>query len=255
VRPDAARDLDLRMKVAVVSDIHSNRQAFEAVLEEIADSDASELWCLGDLVGYGADPDICVELARRHVAVCIAGNHDMGVTGELPLDEFSRGASIAAQWTREVIAPANLSFLAGLRPEGEERSVGLYHASPRDPVWEYVLSALLAELCLDAQSHRVCLVGHSHVALSFVRHEGELTTGEPRREGATLDISTGEWMLNPGSVGQPRDGDPRAAWLLLDLDDHTVSYRRTVYDVAGAAAAIRAARLPHSLAERLEYGQ
>jgi len=243
------------MKVAVVSDIHSNRQAFEAVLEEIADSDASELWCLGDLVGYGADPDICVELARRHVAVCIAGNHDMGVTGELPLDEFSRGASIAAQWTREVIAPANLSFLAGLRPEGEERSVGLYHASPRDPVWEYVLSALLAELCLDAQSHRVCLVGHSHVALSFVRHEGELTTGEPRREGATLDISTGEWMLNPGSVGQPRDGDPRAAWLLLDLDDHTVSYRRTVYDVAGAAAAIRAARLPHSLAERLEYGQ
>ena len=255
MRPDAARDLDLRMKVAVVSDIHSNRQAFEAVLEEIADSDASELWCLGDLVGYGADPDICVELARRHVAVCIAGNHDMGVTGELPLDEFSRGASIAAQWTREVIAPANLSFLAGLRPEGEERSVGLYHASPRDPVWEYVLSALLAELCLDAQSHRVCLVGHSHVALSFVRHEGELTTGEPRREGATLDISTGEWMLNPGSVGQPRDGDPRAAWLLLDLDDHTVSYRRTVYDVAGAAAAIRAARLPHSLAERLEYGQ
>ncbi len=93
------------MKVAVVSDIHSNRQAFEAVLEAVADSDASELWCLGDIVGYGADPDACVELARRHVAVCLAGNHDMAVVGELPLDEFSRGASIAAQWTREVIAP------------------------------------------------------------------------------------------------------------------------------------------------------
>lgn len=243
------------MKVAVVSDIHSNRQAFEAVLDAVADSDASELWCLGDLVGYGADPDVCVELARRHVAVCIAGNHDMAVAGELPLDDFSRGASIAAQWTQEVIAPANLAFLGGLRPEAHEESVGLYHGSPRDPVWEYVLSALLAELCLSAQRDRICLVGHSHVALSFVRHEGELATGEPRREGTELDISTGEWMLNPGSVGQPRDGDPRAAWLLLDLDNHTASYRRTSYDVAGAAAAIRAARLPHSLAERLEYGQ
>ncbi|MFZ1155584.1 MAG: metallophosphoesterase family protein [Solirubrobacteraceae bacterium] len=243
------------MKVAVVSDIHSNRQAFEAVLEAVADSDASELWCLGDIVGYGADPDACVELARRHVAVCLAGNHDMAVVGELPLDEFSRGASLAAQWTREVISQANLAFLADLRPQGEDGPVGLYHASPRDPVWEYVLSALLAELCLDFQPHRICLIGHSHVASSFVRHEGESATGEPCREGTQLDISTGEWLLNPGSVGQPRDGDPRAAWLLLDLDEYAASYRRTPYDVAGAAAAIRAARLPNSLAERLEYGQ
>jgi predicted phosphodiesterase len=243
------------MRVAVVSDIHSNRQAFEAVLEAVADSDASELWCLGDLVGYGADPDVCVELARRHTAVCLAGNHDMAVAGELPLEDFSRGASLAAQWTREVIAPANLEFLEGLRPQGQEGALGLYHASPRDPMWEYVLSALLAELCLDAQPHRVCLIGHSHVALSFVRHEGESATGQPRREGAELDVSSGEWLLNPGSVGQPRDGDPRAAWLLLDLDDHSVSYRRTRYDVAGAAAAIKMARLPNSLAERLEYGQ
>jgi predicted phosphodiesterase len=243
------------MKVAVVSDIHSNRQAFEAVLEAVAGSDASELWCLGDLVGYGADPDTCVELARRHTAVCLAGNHDMAVVGELPLDDFSRGASIAAQWTREVIAPENLGFLEGLRPEGQEEAVGLYHASPRDPIWEYVLSALLAELCLDAQPHRTCLIGHSHVALSFVRHEGRPATGEPCREGTELDLASGEWLLNPGSVGQPRDGDPRAAWLLLDLDDHLASYRRTRYDVAGAAAAIKTARLPNSLAERLEYGQ
>jgi diadenosine tetraphosphatase ApaH/serine/threonine PP2A family protein phosphatase len=187
--------------------------------------------------------------------VCLAGNHDIAVAGELPLDEFSRGASLAAQWTREVIAPANLAFLANLRPQGEEGSIGLYHASPRDPVWEYVLSALLAELCLDSQPHRICLIGHSHVASSFVRHEGETATGEPCREGTELDISTGEWLLNPGSVGQPRDGDPRAAWLLLDLDGYAASYRRTPYDVAGAGAAIRAARLPNSLAERLEYGQ
>jgi diadenosine tetraphosphatase ApaH/serine/threonine PP2A family protein phosphatase len=122
-------------------------------------------------------------------------------------------------------------------------------------VWEYVLSALLAELCMDEQTQRVCLIGHSHVALSFVRSEGELATGEPRREGTQLDISSGKWLLNPGSVGQPRDGDARAAWLLLDLDGLSATYRRTSYDVAGAAAAIRAARLPASLAERLEYGQ
>jgi predicted phosphodiesterase len=243
------------MKVAVVSDIHSNRQALEAVLEAVADSDAAELWCLGDIVGYGADPDACVELVRRHVAVCLAGNHDMAVAGELPMDDFTVGASIAARWTREVIAPANLEFLAELKPKGQEGPIGLYHASPRDPVWEYVLSALLAELCLDAQPDRISLIGHSHVASAFVRHEGEPATGEPCREGTQLDLGRGEWLLNPGSVGQPRDGDPRAAWLLLDLDADTASYRRTSYDVAGAAAAIKAARLPNSLAERLEYGQ
>jgi predicted phosphodiesterase len=243
------------MKVAVISDIHANRHAFEATLEAIAASDAAELWCLGDLVGYGAEPDACVALAREHAAVCLAGNHDLAVTGEIPLDEFSRGASVAAQWTREVIEPENLAFLEGLSPQGEESSVGLFHASPRDPVWEYVLSTLLAELCLDAQERRVCLIGHSHVALSFQRKEGETATGEPRRQGTQLDLTEGEWLLNPGSVGQPRDGDRRASWLLLDLDAMDASFHRADYDVAGAAAAIRAARLPDSLAERLEYGQ
>jgi predicted phosphodiesterase len=243
------------VKVAVVSDVHANVQAFEAVLEAVAASDAQELWCLGDLVGYGADPDACVQLARRHLAVCLAGNHDMAVTGDLALEDFTRGAAIAVQWTREVIDPANLAYLAELSPTGREDSLALYHASPRDPVWEYVMSALQAELCLDAQSERVCLIGHSHVASAFVRRDGEPTTGEPRRDGAELDFARGEWLLNPGSVGQPRDGDPRAAWLLLDLDDHRASYHRTPYDVSSAAAAIKAARLPNSLAERLEYGQ
>lgn len=243
------------MKVAITSDIHANRQAFEAVLEAIAASEAQEMWCLGDLVGYGADPDACVELARAHCAVCLAGNHDLAVTGTLPLDEFSRGASIAAQWTREVIEPQNVEFLESLSVSCTEEPVGLFHASPRDPVWEYVLSSLLAELCLDAQRQRVCLIGHSHIPLSFCRMEGELAQGEPRRAGAELDIAAGQWLLNPGSVGQPRDGDARASWLLLDLERWQARFMRTEYDVAGAAAAIRAARLPDSLAERLGYGQ
>lgn len=243
------------MKVAIISDIHGNRQAFEAVLAEVAGTEADELWCLGDLVGYGADPDVCVELARSHAHVCLAGNHDLAVVGQIPLDEFSRGAGLAARWTQDVIAPDNLDFLASLVPLGVEGDVGLYHGSPRDPVWEYVLSALLAELCLDAQHHRVCLVGHSHVALSFDRPEGLPATGEPRRGDSEVDVSRGEWILNPGSVGQPRDGDPRAAWMMLDTNRWTATFRRTKYDIAGAAAAIRAARLPDSLAERLEYGQ
>ena len=133
--------------------------------------------------------------------------------------------------------------------------MGLVHASPRDPIWEYVLSPLQAELCLDAQAHRVCLIGHSHVALSFSRADGESASGQTRAADEQLDLTEGEWLINPGSVGQPRDGDPRAGWLELDLEGWDAVYRSTEYDIAGAAAAIRAARLPDSLAERLAYGQ
>ena len=243
------------MLVAIVSDIHGNRHALEAVLADVASTDARELWCLGDVVGYGADPNDCCALVRESAAVCLAGNHDLAVTGTIPLDEFSHGAALAARWTQEVLADDHVEWLRSLSPQGDEEGVGLYHASPRDPVWEYVLSTLLAELCLDVAEERVCLVGHSHVALSFVRPEGEAATGDTRRAGDALDMSDGEWLINPGSVGQPRDGDPRAAWLLLDTASWRAEWRRTAYDIAGAAAAIRAARLPDSLAERLEYGQ
>ncbi len=243
------------MRVAIVSDIHGNRHAFEAVLDEIEASDCEEMWCLGDLVGYGAEPDACVELARRHAAICLAGNHDMAVRGDLPLEEFSRGAELAARWTRETIAAETREYLETLDPVNSDEQVGMYHASPRDPVWEYVLSVLQAELCLDVQSHRVCLIGHSHVALSFSRLPGEPATGETRTADEELELRAGEWLINPGSVGQPRDNDPRAAWLELDLEEWNVVYRRVDYDIDGAAAAIRAARLPDSLADRLAYGQ
>jgi predicted phosphodiesterase len=243
------------VRIAVVSDVHGNRHAFEAVLEEIRDRGLRRIWCLGDLVGYGADPDACVALAARHTDRCLGGNHDFAVRGDLPLEEFSRGAEIAARWTQDVISQETLDFLLELEPTWLDGPIGLYHGSPRDPVWEYVLSPLQAELCLDVQRHRVSMVGHSHVALSFCRREGQTATGDTRRAGTVLDIAGDEWILNPGSVGQPRDGDPRAAWIELDLDAATATYRRTEYDVAGAAGAIRAARLPDSLAERLRFGQ
>jgi predicted phosphodiesterase len=243
------------MRIAVLSDIHGNLHALEAVLADVEREDVHEIWCLGDVVGYGADPNDCCERLRRHADLVLCGNHDMAVTGELSLEEFSRGAAIAARWTQEVLDPLHVSWLRRRTPSAEAREIALYHASPRDPVWEYVLSSLLAELCFDAMARRIALVGHSHVALSFVRPEGEAATGEPRRGGDAVDISTGEWILNPGSVGQPRDGDARAAWLLLDLDLWRAQWRRTEYDISGAQAAIRSARLPASLADRLEYGQ
>src|ERR1700757_4636731 len=122
------------MRVAIVSDIHGNRHAFEAVLDAIEDSDCEEMWCLGDLAAYGAEPDACVELARRHAAICLAGNHDLGVRGDLPLEQFSRGAALAAKWTQEVIAPETREFLEALLPANVDEAVGLYHASPRDPI-------------------------------------------------------------------------------------------------------------------------
>ena len=243
------------MQVAICTDIHGNRHAFEAVIAAAEAAGAEELWCLGDLVGYGAEPDACVQLAAAHCAICLAGNHDLAVIGTLSLEDFSRGAALAARWTREVITPATREFLLSLEPSGDAAGIGLFHASPRDPIWEYVLSGLTAELCFDATDFRVSLIGHSHVALSFHRPEGEPATGSTQRADTELDLSTGEWLVNPGSTGQPRDGDPRAAWLLLDTDAKTAVYRRVEYDIAGAQAAIRAARLPDSLAERLQYGQ
>jgi len=243
------------MRVAIASDIHGNKQAFEAVIAAAEADGADELWCLGDLVGYGAEPDACVALADAHCTLCLAGNHDLAVVEVLSLEEFSRGAALAAYWTREVIRPDTREYLLSLKPQSHAEGIGLFHASPRDPIWEYVLSALAAELCFDATDYRISLIGHSHVALSFHRPEGQPATGTTRRDGSEVDLSAGEWLVNPGSVGQPRDGDPRAAWLVLDTDRWTATWRRAEYDIGGAQAAIRAANLPDSLAERLQYGQ
>jgi diadenosine tetraphosphatase ApaH/serine/threonine PP2A family protein phosphatase len=243
------------MNVAVISDIHGNLPALQAVLDAVDERGVAELWSLGDVVGYGADPADCCALVEQRATLALAGNHDLAVTGALALDDFSRGASLAAQWTREVLPEANREWLASLATFGEAHEVGLWHASPRDPVWEYVLSDLLAELCMDVQRHRIGLIGHSHVALSFGRPPGEPAKGEPRRAGDEVELTEGEWLLNPGSVGQPRDGDPRAAWLELDLDAGVGRWHRTEYDIGAAQAAIRAARLPSSLADRLQYGQ
>jgi diadenosine tetraphosphatase ApaH/serine/threonine PP2A family protein phosphatase len=242
------------MRIALLSDVHGNLPAFEAVLADVDGSGAERIWCLGDLVGYGAQPDGCVELARERCDVCLAGNHDLVVTGDIDIADFSSSAAAAARWTRENIGADALDFLRGLEPARPNGEIGLYHASPRDPVWEYVLSHWQAEECMDLMEERVGAVGHSHVALWFHRGgEGEVE-GAPAKGGLERDLNEGEWLLNPGGVGQPRDNDPRAAWLLLDTGEWKAQWRRVEYPIDEAARAIEEAGLPHMLADRLYSG-
>ena len=246
------------MRAAVLSDIHANRQALEAVLAAVEEAGVDEIWCLGDMVGYGADPDACTALVRERASLCLVGNHDLALLGALDISTFSEAAAAAVEWTRGTVAEETLEFLRGLEPAASHQGVGLFHASPRDPIWEYVLSTDQADAGLDAQEERVGLIGHSHISLFFVRAPGDPRAhaqGAQATDETELELGEGEWLLNPGSVGQPRDGDPRAAWLELDTERWLARYHRLPYDVEGAAAAIREAGLPDVLAERLELGR
>jgi predicted phosphodiesterase len=243
------------MRIALLSDVHGNLPAFETVLADVDATGVDQIWCLGDLVGYGAQPDACVELARRRCDLCLAGNHDLVVTGDIDISDFSSSAAAAAQWTRETIGWDALSYLRMLRPTEPGREIGLYHASPRDPVWEYVLSSWQADECMDLMEHRIGVVGHSHVALWFCRMAEGQAQGDTAPGGLVRDLSDGQWLINPGGVGQPRDGDPRAAWLLLDTGGWSAHWLRVDYPIDDAARAIEQAGLPSVLAERLYHGQ
>jgi len=184
----------------------------------------------------------------------LVGNHDLAVTGEISTDVFSASAAAAVEWTRANSESSTIDFLKSLEPESTEHEVALYHASPRDPVWEYVLWAEQAAECIALQAKRVSLVGHSHVPLFFV-------TGNDGTDGAQADVDSSaeigddRWLINPGSVGQPRDRDPRAAWLELDTEAWVARWRRVAYDIDRAVEAIAAADLPEQLGRRLYSGQ
>lgn len=246
------------MRLAIISDIHANLPALEAVLADISDRQLDEIWCLGDVVGYGAQPNECTALVSDRCALCLAGNHDLGVLGEIEISSFSPAAADAALWTRERLEPEARDYLASLEPADETREVALYHASPRDHVWEYVLWPEQAGECLEVQAKRVSLIGHSHVALCFraaTNGDPAATEGAQIPGGSTIEAAEGRWLLNPGSVGQPRDGDPRAAWLELDTESWTALYRRVDYPIERAAEAILEAGLPEHLGRRLFVGQ
>jgi diadenosine tetraphosphatase ApaH/serine/threonine PP2A family protein phosphatase len=241
------------VRVAVLSDIHANLHALEAVLADVAADGPDEIWCLGDVVGYGPRPNECCDLVRERMSYSLCGNHDLAVIDRIPLSDFSGDAGAAAVWTKDELGDEQRVWLGTLKPLGERAGIQLFHASPRDPVWDYVLSegAALASLALTTAPF--VLVGHSHIALALGWDENDLVGGLAPA-GTEIERSGRRWLLNPGSVGQPRDGDPRAAWLLIDSDAGRAAFRRVDYDIARTQDEIRAAGLPAALADRLARG-
>jgi predicted phosphodiesterase len=241
------------MRVAVISDVHANYHALEAVLGAIDAAQVDAVWCLGDTVGYGPRPNDCCEAVERRADRCLVGNHDLVVLGELTVSDFNEDAAAAALWTSQVLTQASRSFLETLKPQAEVEGVDLFHASARDPVWEYVLTEEAARATLELSDAGLVLVGHSHVALALTANGGDVGGGLAPA-GTEVEL-TGRWLLNPGSVGQPRDGDARAAWLLLDLERRFATFHRVAYSIENTQNEMRERGLPRVLAARLERGE
>lgn len=242
------------MKVLLVSDVHANAVALEAVLTDAGSFDA--LWNLGDTVGYGPEPVRCLELLdERGADPTLAGNHDLACVGALALSEFNPVARAAAEWTAKRLGPRHRAFLANLPSLATVAGFTLAHGSPRHPVWEYVIDPATAAASMEAVATSVCFVGHSHlplVATVPVGHRG--ATLRPLRDGETIDLARGRHLVNPGSVGQPRDRDARAAYALLDVDRGSLAAHRVTYDVAATQRRMMEASLPVPLIFRLAHG-
>lgn len=245
------------MRALVLSDVHGNLAALEAVLEAEGDR-YDELWCLGDVVGYGARPNECIDRIRDLATICLAGNHDLAVLGKVDVDRFGGDAARAARWTRETLGAEQEAWLDTLEPTAAVGTIALAHASPRDPVWEYVIDGPGAAIALaHVPEARLVLVGHTHVPMS-AREFGDRVTGGHAPAGREEAIAEDVRLLaNPGSVGQPRDGDSRASYLVLDIDDEQpvrIEFRRAEYDAAAVAREIGEAGLPQQFGDRLLFG-
>lgn len=241
------------MRVLVLSDVHANLTALEAVLRDAEAFDAA--WCLGDLVGYGPDPNECVERVRSLPdLLCLIGNHDQAALGGISLSRFNKDARDVAEWTRQALTAENQDYLRSLPSKITTHDFTLAHGSPRQPVWEYILDQYTADRMFDFFETPYCLVGHSHLPLVFRRGaDGNFAQSVSVRYGNALAMEP-RMILNPGSVGQPRDMDPRAAYAMLDLDALTWEIRRVAYDVAPVQQRILEAGLPERQALRLVAG-
>ena len=241
------------MRTLILSDIHANLVALEAVLAAAGQWD--RVWFLGDLVGYGPNPNECVERLRDLSPLALSGNHDWAVLDKIDTDEFNDDARRLVNWTRQELTSENLAYLESLPPRHVEPPFTLAHASPRHPVWEYILDLQTALDNFDHFETPICLVGHSHIPALFLLDE---TAGELNfylvGDAEAVDLSQGRLIINPGSVGQPRDGDPRASFAILDDETQTWTLHRVTYDIAETQRRMRAHKMPSRLIERLEFG-
>ena len=242
------------MRALILSDIHSNLEAFQAVLEDAATKGGfQEIWCMGDTVGYGPDPGGCIELLRQHDHVCVAGNHDLAAVGKLSTDDFTANARAAAHWTAGQLLTEQAEFLASLPEVVRRGDFTLGHGSLRLPVLEYVISDEAARGTFGLLETRFCLVGHSHIPFIY-QEVGPQPGFGPFPEGTPIPLGEMRLIINPGGVGQPRDHDPRPSYALHDSEAQTISRFRVSYSIRATQEKIRRARLPEPLAHRLDFG-
>jgi predicted phosphodiesterase len=239
------------MRIAVLSDIHGNLPALDAVLEALKPYDT--VWQLGDVVGYGPQPDEVVARLAEVNAVGVRGNHDAAALGELATDTFNDDARIAVEWTAERIRPATRDWLAALPSRSIDEPFTLVHGSPRDPTWEYVFTRSIARANLGSFDTPHCMVGHTHIPLVFRERDAGVDSIQPQ-DGSTYDLEGERLIINPGSVGQPRDGDPRASAMILDTDEQRLEWRRVEYPVEEVQKLMTDLDLPVRLIARLRFG-
>jgi diadenosine tetraphosphatase ApaH/serine/threonine PP2A family protein phosphatase len=242
------------MRYAILADIHSNLAAFEAVLTD-ADGRGGfdKIWCLGDVVGYGPDPNECIKRLRQFEPVCIAGNHDWAAIGKMDTSEFNPVAAAAAHWTSEQLTAEDRDYLLGLPLTLREDDFTLAHGSPREPIWEYLLSTEAAQDNFAYFETAYCLVGHSHIPLIFELAADKAVYREFTE--ANLKLKEKRMIINPGGVGQPRDGDPRASYAIYDAEAHTLRRYRVEYDIPATQRKMAEQGLPTPLILRLSVGR
>jgi predicted phosphodiesterase len=239
------------MRVAVLSDIHANLVALDAVVASLGSIDV--LWHLGDVVGYGPDPDGVVERLTSLGAIGVRGNHDAAAVGDIDIAWFNPDARAAMEWTRRRISEPTRAWLAALPERHADRDFSLVHGSPRDPTWEYIVSLPIARANLAALTTRFGLHGHTHLPMVWAEQDGHVEQIAPAA-GSTFALDDRRALINPGSVGQPRDGIVTASYMVIDTAQRSCSWHRTAYDIAAVQAAMAAAGLPRRLVERLAFG-
>jgi len=242
------------MRFAILADIHSNLAAFEAVLGDAEKRGGfNKIWCLGDMVGYGPQPNECIERLQEFEHVCIAGNHDWAAIGRMDTAEFNPVAAIAARWTEEELSSESKDYLLALPLILVEDGFTLAHGSPREPIWEYLLSTRAAQENFTYFETTYCLIGHSHVPLIFELDGAQVIY----REFGEIEIklSQDRMIINPGGVGQPRDGDPRASYAIYDVDAKLIIHYRVEYDIEATQKKMQENGLPEPLIRRLSLGR